>query len=111
MINYKFDTLNWNRSVYKIKERRKNIIGWNISGIFKAYGKAILVNGSMCVWIKNKKMKRVGSTMQLRRYVGKDGYYFNYPLYFSMGYKFKIAGFSYAKMVRCSRLVTARQKW
>jgi len=56
-------------------------------------------------------MKRVGSTIQLRRYVGKDDYYYNYPIYFSMGYKLKISGFSYAKMVRCSRLVVARQKW
>jgi hypothetical protein len=28
-----------------------------------------------------------------------------------MGYKFKMAGFSYAKIVHCSRLVPARQKW
>jgi hypothetical protein len=56
-------------------------------------------------------MGRLGSTMQLRRYIGKDGYYYNYPLYFSMGYKFKLAGFSYAKKVYCSRLVPARQKW
>jgi len=111
MIAYKFDVLNWNRSLFKIKERRKTITGWNVSGIFKAYGKAILVDGSMCIWLKNKKMKRVGASIQLRRYIGKDGYYYNYPLYFSMGYKFKRAGFSYAKMVKCSRLVVARQKW
>jgi hypothetical protein len=55
-------------------------------------------------------MKRIGSTIQLRRFLGKDDYYYNYPLFFSAGYKFKISGFSYAKIVRCSRLVIARQK-
>lgn len=108
---YTFVDLHWDKPIFKVKKHRRTTIGWNISGIFKAYGKALLVDGSMCIWIKNKKMGRLGSSMQLRRYIGKDGYYYNYPLYFSMGYKFKLAGFSYAKKVYCSRLVPARQKW
>jgi len=55
-------------------------------------------------------MKRIGSSIHLRRYAGKDGFYYTYPLYFSIGYKFKISGHTYAKIVRCSRLVPARQK-
>jgi len=111
-MEYRFQGLYWDSSVFKpVKRRRRNVTGWNISGLFKTYGKAILVNDSMCIWLKNKKMKRIGSTIQLRRYIGKDGYYYNYPIFFSRGYKFKIAGFSYAKMVRCSRLVVSRQKW
>lgn len=102
----------WDKKFFNpIKKHRRNITGWNISGLFRSYGKAILVDGSMCIWLKNKKMKRLNSSIQLRRYIGKDGYYYTYPIYFSIGYKFKISGFSYAKIVRCSRLVSARQKW
>jgi len=103
--------LNWGKNLFKIRKHRRNITGWNISGIFKAFGRATLVDGSMCIWLRNKKMKRIGTTIQLRRYVGKDGYYANYPFFFSIGYKFKRSGYSYAKIVKCSRLVIARQKW
>jgi hypothetical protein len=78
--------------------------------LLRSYGKAILADGSMCISLKNKKMKRLNTSIQLRRFIGKEDYYFTYPIYFSIGYKFKIAGFSYAKIVRCSRLVKARQK-
>jgi hypothetical protein len=113
MVNeYNEVNLLWGKSFFKSsKKHRRNITGWNISGLFRSYGKATLVDGSMCIWLKNKKMRRLNSSIQLKRYIGKDSYYYTYPVYFSIGYKFKIVGHSYAKIVRCSRLVSARQKW
>jgi len=112
MINkYNDVKLLWNKTNWRVRRHRRNITGWNVSGILRSFGKATLADGSMCISLRHKKMKRIGSSIQLRRYIGKDGYYFNYQLYFSSGYKFKIAGFSYAKIVRCSRLLYARQKW
>jgi hypothetical protein len=50
MLNKYISTnLNWSKGIYKIRRHRRNITGWNISGLFKAYGKAILVDGSMCI--------------------------------------------------------------
>lgn len=112
MINkYEFTQLLWNKSNYKIRRHRRNITGWNISGLFRSYGRALLVDSAMCISLKSKKMKRLTSSIQLKRYIGKESYYLTYPIYFSIGYKFKVVGFSYAKIVRCSRLVPARQKW
>jgi hypothetical protein len=49
--------------------------------------------------------------MELKKYYsGGDSHFVNFPLYFGRAYKFKIAGFTYAKLVSCSRLVKARQK-
>ena len=112
MIKYSNDVkLLWDKSMFKLRKHRRNITGWNISVLFKAFGKAVLVDGDMCIWLKNKKMKRLNSSIQLKRFIGKDSFYYTYPIYFSIGYKFKISGFSYAKIVNCSRLVSARQKW
>lgn len=111
MIKYSRTNLIWGKGMWKIKKHRKNITSWNISGLFKAFGRAVLMDGAMCVWLRHKKMKRIGSSIHLRRYIGKDGYYYTYPIYFSIGYKHRISGHTYAKVVRCSRLVYARQKW
>jgi len=111
MLRYSKVNLLWNRGCWKIRKHRRNITSWNVSGLFRAFGKSILIDGAMCVWLRHKKMKRIGSSIHLRRYAGKDGFYYTYPLYFSIGYKFKVTGHSYANIVKCSRLVTARQKW
>jgi len=104
--------LSWGKRFFKSnRKHRRNITGWNVSGLFRSFSKATLIDAAMCIWLKNKKMKRLNTTIQLKRYIGKEGYYLNYPIYFSIGYKLKIVGFSYAKIVRCSRLVPARQKW
>jgi len=52
MVNliYRYEGLNWNMDLFRhSKQRRRNVTGWNMSGMLKSYGRAILIDGSMCI--------------------------------------------------------------
>lgn len=109
--------LNWCNNVFLLTEEKEeeekevkeiNWIGHDFTGVYTTQGKSFLMPDSMCVQIKKKNKKSIRTVLRFRRAIGKQGYYYNFLMYFVMLGWFKVNKKIFPKNVNLSRITKKR---
>jgi DNA polymerase sigma len=79
----------------KLKKKR-NIIGFNISTLYKMLGRVSLIEG-LCLSKKGKNNGLVNTSITVRIKIGVGFFFVKFFIFFGSAFKYKVIGFSYKK--------------
>lgn len=88
--------LNWSGNLFIKSGRKRNIIGFNISAIYRFSGRVISIDG-LCLARRGKKGGLVCSSIDVKRKVGTSFLFTKFFLFIGSAFRYKITGYSYKK--------------
>jgi len=109
--NYKLDEdLFWNSRLFNKSSKGRNIIGFDISAIYRYGGRVTSIDG-LCLSRRGKSNGLLCSSIQVRRKVGSCYMFTKFFVFFGSAFRFKVVGFSYKKKkINFSKISYARYK-
>jgi len=104
------NNLNWSLRLFLKPSKERNVIGFNISAIYRFAGRVVSIDG-LCLSKRGKYNGLVCSSMVLQRKVGTCLMFVRFFVFIGSAFKYKIVGFSYKKKkINFSRISYARYK-
>ena len=98
----------WSDKFFKNITKKRNIIGFNISALYKIFGKVFLFDG-LCIERRGKNGGLLSSSIVVRRKTYDHFVFFKFFIYFGSTFRYKVTGFSFKrKFIYCSKLSYAR---
>jgi hypothetical protein len=82
--------------MYTNFSKRRNIIGFDISAIYRFGGRVTSIDG-LCLSRRGKSNGLLCSSIQVRRKVGSCFMFTKFFVFFGSAFRFKVVGFSYKK--------------
>jgi hypothetical protein len=106
----KNNILNWSNKLFIQTKKKRNIIGFNISAIYKFAGRVISIDG-LCLSRRGKNSGLVSSSIEVRRKVGTSFLFTKFFIFIGSAFKFKITGYSFKnKKINFSKISYVRYK-
>jgi hypothetical protein len=92
----KKSSLLWSKKLFFNYSKIRNIIGFDISVVYKIFGRVTSIDG-LCLSRKGKNGGLFCSSLELRKKIHNDFIFIKLFIYFGSAYKFKVIGFSFKK--------------
>lgn len=88
--------LNWSRKFFTNFPKKKKLIGYNISSIYKSKGRVFLIDG-LCIERRGKNFGIINSSITVRKKIGSAYLTTKFFLYFGCFCKYKIISYTFKK--------------
>lgn len=88
--------LNWNKSLFVKTKKKRNIIGFNISAIYRFSGRVIAIDG-LCLSRRGKNAGLLSSSVEVKRKIGTNFFFIKFFIFIGSSFRYKITGYSYKK--------------
>lgn len=90
------DRLLWSDKLFLNFSKKRGVVGFNISAIYRFSGRVISIDG-LCLAKKGKKNGLVCSSIDVRRKVGSYFLFTKFFIFIGSAFRYKIVGYSYKK--------------
>ena len=108
MLKKQNNNLLWSKRFFYSLGKVRNIIGFDISAIYKMFGRVFLFEG-LCVARRGKNGGLVSSSIVLRKKIYNHYVFFKFFIYFGSSFRYKVIGFSFKrKFIHYSKISYAR---
>jgi len=98
----------WSVNFFSDVLKSRNIIGFDISTIYRMFGRSYFIDG-LCLARRGKNGGLLTSSIVLRKKVYTQYVLFRFFIYFGSSFRYKVTGFSFRrKFIHYSRISYAR---
>jgi len=98
----------WSVNFFSNVLKSRNIIGFDISTIYRMFGRSYFIDG-LCLARRGKNGGLLTSSIVLRKKVYTQYVLFRFFIYFGSSFRYKVTGFSFRrKFIHYSRISYAR---
>jgi len=104
------NNLNWSNRLFTKPGKKRNIIGFNISAIYRFAGRVTSIDG-LCLTKKGKYNGLLCTSIEVQRKIGTCLMFTKFFIFIGSAFRYKVTGFSYKKKkINFSRISYARYK-
>ena len=102
------NNLLWSKRFFYDFKKKRNIIGFDISALYKMFGRSYLLEG-LCVAKRGKNNGLISSSIVLRQKVYNHYIFIKFFIFFGSSFRYKVVGFSFKrKFIHYSKISYAR---
>lgn len=102
--------LNWSSRVFVKQGKQRNIIGFNISAIYRFAGRVTSIDG-LCLSKRGKHNGLLCTSIEVQRKIGTCLMFIKFFIFIGSAFRYKVTGFSYKKKkINFSKISYARYK-
>lgn len=104
------NNLEWSKRLFIKTGKKRNIIGFNISAIYRFAGRVTSIDG-LCLSKKGKHNGLLCTSIEVQRKIGTCLMFVKFFIFIGSAFRYKITGFSYKKKkINFSKISYARYK-
>ncbi len=103
-------SLNWSSRVLVKQGKKRNIIGFDISAIYRFAGRVTSIDG-LCLAKRGKNNGLLCTSILVKRKIGSCFMFVKFFIFVGSAFRYKVTGFSYKKkFINFSKISYARYK-
>ena len=109
-MNLEKNKLNWSLRLFAKQGKKRNIIGFNISAIYRFAGRVTSIDG-LCLSKRGKNNGLLCTSIEVQRKIGTCLMFIKFFIFIGSAFRYKVTGFSYKKKkINFSKISYARYK-